>query len=334
MPLNAKQIEAAIADMSIAAIRSWLKSRALPHSANTREQIVERLLKLLREDELSEAEFHDGLCSIEEASAKRISLYSLEREAEERLRDRDTFARRLRRNGISLSTGTKAAPRLPSEPMLVYVIHSPTSIRAKWAETQIRVEVDLVRQRFVRTKTTKTVVLVADIGSSGVQLRFDKPERDHIHRDSEGQPDDKLYFAYYFNKAAEILSTALNPIDLRNALRSLVETEPRVVRVESGDFRTASNSRVRFSAQSDVRDDGDWKAMHEEGGDLWAYDGEFVHWLPEASNGKLTREVFTAIDARTGKLRVEADCYEGELEYAILQIRGHQSTVPQTQPTT
>jgi hypothetical protein len=328
MPLNARQIEAAIADMSVAAIRSWLKSRELPHSANTRDQILQRLVKLLREGELSEAEFLVGICSIEEASAKRISLYSLEREAEEALRDMEAFARRLRRNGITLSTEAKVAPRLPPEPTLVYVVHSPTSIRAKWAETQVRVEVDLVRQRFLRTKTTKIVVLVADIGSSGVQLRFDKPERDHSHRDAEGQADDSLYFAFYYNKACEIFGTSLTPIDLRNALRSLVETEPRVVRVESGDFRTASNSRVRFSAKSDVRDDGDWKAMHDEGGDLWAYDGEFVHWLPEASSGKLTREVFTAIDARTGKLRVEADCHEGELEYAISQIRYHQSAAP------
>jgi len=334
MPLNARQIEATIADVSVAAIRSWLKSRDLPHSANTREQIVQRLLKLLREDELSEQEFHEGLCNIEEASAKRISLFSMEREAEERLRDRETFVRRMRREGISMSTETKSAPRQPPEPTLVYLIHTPSSIRAKWAETQIRVEVDLVRQRFIRTKTTKTVVLIADIGASGVQLRFDKPERDHSHRDAEGQPDDNLYFAFYFNKAREILGTAVNPADLRSALRSLVETEPRVVRVESGDFRTASNSRVRFSAQSDVRDDDDWKAMHEEGGDLWAYDGEFVHWLPEASQGKLTREVFTAIDARTGKLRVEADCHEGELEYAISKIREHQRPAPQTQPTT
>jgi hypothetical protein len=278
MPLNARQIEATIADISIAALRSWLKSRGRPYSANTREQIVQRLLKLLREEELSEAEFHEGLCDIEEASAKRISLYSLDREAEERLRDRGAFVLRLRRDGITTSATTKAAPRLPPQPTLVYVIHTPNAIRAKWAETQTRVEVDFVRQRFVRTKTTKIVVLVADIGSSGVQLRFDKPERDHVHRDLEGQSDDSLYFAFYFNKSSEILDTALNSLDLRNALRSLVETEPRVVRVESGDFRTASNSRVRFSTKSDMRDDDDWKAMHEEGGDLWSYDGEFVHW--------------------------------------------------------
>jgi len=138
MAINARQIEAAVADMSIAAIRSWLKSRGLTHSANTREQIVQRLLTLLREEELSEAEFRDGLCSIEEASAKRISLYGLEQEAEERLRDREAFSRKMRRTGITISTETKVAPRQPSEPTLVYLIHSPTSIRAKWAETQVR----------------------------------------------------------------------------------------------------------------------------------------------------------------------------------------------------
>src|SRR5207253_603906 len=147
MPFNARQIEAITADISVAAIRSWLKSRGLPHSANTREQTVNRLLKLLKEEELSEAEFLDGLCNIEEASAKRISLYRLEREAQGRLKDRETFVQRMRRDRITVSTATKAAPRQPSEPTLVYLIHSPNSIRAKWAETQTRVEVDMVRQR-------------------------------------------------------------------------------------------------------------------------------------------------------------------------------------------
>jgi hypothetical protein len=116
----------------------------------------------------------------------------------------------------------------------------------------------------------------------------------------------------------------LKPTDIRNALRSLVETEPRVIRLESKDFRTASNTRVRFSSKTDVRDDGDWQVMHAEGGDSWAYDKEYVHWLPATSNGRLSREVFTAIDGRTGKLRVEADCHEEELEYAISTIRTHQ----------
>lgn len=332
MPLNARQVEAAVADISIAAIKSWLKSQELRHSANTRNQVVERLLKLLRKGDLSETEFYAGLCALEEASAKRVSLYGLEREIEIGLRDRAAFVRRMRGLGVTISTETKVAPRQPGQPTLVYLTHSPTTIRAKWAETQTRLEIDYDRQRFMRTETTKTIVMVADIGASGVELRFDKPESIHSHRNANNESDDTLYFAFYFNKAREILGADPAPVDLRAALRSLIETEPRVVRVISKEIRTALNSRVRFSAKSDVRDDDDWKAMHEEGGDSWAYDREFVHWLPEASRGKLTREVFTAIDARTGKLRVEADCHEDELEYAISEIRKHQGPAPQAQP--
>lgn len=334
MPLMRRAIETAIADISIAALRSWLKSQGLPHTANTREQLVNRLLKLFEKGKLSDTEFENGLISIEEASAKRVTLYSVSGDDRASFGEREALSRRVRRLGISLSGKPKRAPHRPPEPSLVYMTHNSQQIRAKWAETQVRVKFDLATTRFTKEKTTKTIVLVADNETGIVQLRYDKPEHIHSHRDSSNQPDDTLYTAYYFNQATQVLGTHLIPLDLRGALRSLVETEPRVVRVEAKDFRTGSNSRVRFASRGDVRDDDDWKAMHAEGGKLWAYDREFVHWLPERSDGKLTRQVFTAIDARTGRLRVEADCHEGELEYAISKIREHQSKVSQAQPPT
>jgi len=47
-----RRVERATEHISVAAIRSWLKAQGLPHLANTREQVVERLAKLMRRDEV------------------------------------------------------------------------------------------------------------------------------------------------------------------------------------------------------------------------------------------------------------------------------------------
>jgi hypothetical protein len=327
------QIETAVADVSIAAVRAWLKARGLPHTAGTRRQLVERLSKLLREGKITEAELAAALASFEEASAKRVSIFTLDPVALEELRDEKAFANRLRRVGIALSGQAVPAPPRPTLPTLVYLLRRDLQIRGKWAETHTKVEVDFARRKLVYTPVVKITVLAADLDCGMVQVRCEKPERDHPHRDSSGQPDARLYAAFYLTKASEILGGALQPIDLRSALRSLVETEPRIVSIKLNDFRTAVNSRVRFASRADVRDDADWKAMHAEGGELWAYDGEHVYWLPEASGGCLERQVFTAIDARAGRLRLEADCHERELEYVVSKIREHQAKVSWPQPS-
>jgi hypothetical protein len=324
-----KGIEKGIRDKSIAAISSWLKAEGLPHSANTRVQVVDRLAKLIGQDKLSEARFQEGLNSIEEASAKRIMLYEVGLEELPRLRDTTAFARHLEGLNVSVSDSRRLAPTNPIRPTLVYVVHEPTQIRVKWAEGQIKTEVDLVTEQLIRTKTVKVVLLLVDTDTGFVELRFDKPELIHIHRDSKQIPRSARYFSYYQERATEIVGTQLKPLELRGALRSLVETVPRIVRVETKDFRTGANSRVRFVADTDVRDDEDWKAMYDEGGEQWAYDAEAVYWLPEASDNLLNREVFTEIDARIGRLRVEADCHEGEIAYAVSRIREHKAKVSQ-----
>jgi len=68
--------------------------------------------------------------------------------------------------------------------------------------------------------------------------------------------------------------------------------------------------------------------MHEEGGDVWVHDSEAVYWLPATSEGRISREVFTELDARVSRLRVEADCHEDEIQYAISQIKQNHRPLP------
>jgi len=317
------QIEKALGEISIAALRSWLKSQKLPYSANTREEIARRFEKLLEEGKLSWEQLEEGITGIEEASAKRIGLYKVGEEDLARLRDPRWFGKHLQKFSIKVSPKPQLAPRLPTKPTFVYVVDGASQIRAKWAETHTATEIDLAKEQLIRTKVTKIVALVVDKTDGLTQLRFDKPELIHRHLDDKRKPSSVAYFSFYQARATELAGVSLNMVELRGALRSLVETTPRIVRLPLNDFRTGANSRVRFASRTDIRDDSDWEAMHGKGGNEWAHDSEAVYWLPAASSGKLTREVFTDLDARTGRLRVEADCHEGEIEYAISQIREH-----------
>lgn len=265
--------------------------------------------------------------SIEEASSKRILLLQIPEEHRLHIRD-PQFGARIAARKISLSENPILSPCAPPRPERVYVTENPEVVRAKWAETHTNVKVDPVRSRFVRTKTTKSIILIAGRADGIVQLRLDKPEIVHSHRNDLGEPESELYYAFYLARATELLGASLAPLELRNALRSLVEIAPRVVRIESKDIRTAANSRYRISSKTDIRDDNDWKAMHAAGGENWSYDSEMVYWLPNASNVRLTREVFTEIDGRRGRLRMDADCHENEIEYAISKIAEHQRRAP------
>jgi hypothetical protein len=320
LALTVARIAQLIDEISIASLRSWLKSQGFEHSANTREQMAERLLKLLQNKSLSEEELESAVSNIEEASSKRIALCELP-EVPKHLQTPAEFGKHLNGADKKLSQKPQRAPKLPSNPTLVYVTHSQNHIRAKWAETQTRIEVDYTTLEISQKKVTKVVVMVADLKTRLIQLRYDKPEIRHIHKTKDD------YLKYYRQQATALLGVEFSRFEIREALRSLVDTEPRVVRIRVNEHRSKTDKSVRFvdrKGHSDVRDDPEWKAAYEAGSTTRAYDDQAVYWLPSASNGVLNREVFTDIDAVSSTVRVDADCHEDEIDYAVSTIRKHQ----------
>ncbi len=322
MALTVSKIAQLIDDLSIAALRSWLKSQGLQHSANTKEEMVQRILKLHNKGAISEEQLEDAVSNIQEASGKRIVLFQVSDDQKKALSAK-VFDKRLVDLGAKLAEKGVRAPKLPSNPTRVYVTQSDSQIRAKWAETQTRIEVDYASLEILTKKVTRIVVMATDTANGFVQLRYDKPEMRTIHNNNKDQ-----YFKFYRDLAEGLLGVTLSRFEIRGALRSLVETEPRVVRIQSNDHLTKTQKQVKFvdrEGLGDVRDDPEWKAAQEAGGAGRVYDDQAVYWVPAASNGALNREVFTDIDAVTSTVRMDADCHEGEIEYAVSSIRAHQN---------
>jgi hypothetical protein len=283
--------------------------------------MVKKIEKLLKKGELSEKQLERGICNIEEASSKRSFLLKLPSTAKQ-FESAPAFEKHLQNIGKSLSKEPKVAPKTPSKPTLVYITCSSKEIRAKWAETQTRIAVEKASLNFTETDVTRVIVLVMDLSTGLIELRFDKPEDKNRHNDSKD-----AYYAYYRQLASELLGGGLIQFETRGALRSLVETEPRVVRIRVSSHRSKTDKAIKFvarTAKTDVRDDAEWQAAYGVGEASRAYDDQAVYWLPGASHNSLTREVFTAIDAVNSMVRVEADCHEGEIQYAVSKIREHQ----------
>jgi len=321
LPLTRTQIDKLTAEISAAALSSWLKSEGFTRVGRTRDQIAVKIDALLKRRELSEDKLREGVCSVEEASGKRIFLLNLPSSGKQ-IQDCAAFEKHLNAIGKVLSKERKLAPRTPSRPTQVYITCSSKQVRAKWAETHTRIEVEKASMNFTQTDVTRVIVMVADLSTGLVEVRFDKPEDQTPHGKSKD-----AYFAHYKQAASDLLGTSLIQFETRDALRSLVETEPRIVRIRVSSHRSKTDKAVKFVARTpkgDVRDDAEWHAAYEVGETSRAYDDQAVYWLPAASEGSLTREVFTAIDAVASMARVEADCHEGEVHYAVSRIRAHQ----------
>jgi hypothetical protein len=56
--------------------------------------------------------------------------------------------------------------------------------------------------------------------------------------------------------------------------------------------------------------------MHAKGGAAWAYEDQSFYWRPDQSNGALSREFYSHVDTIDSFVRVDADCWDAEVDYA------------------
>jgi len=165
--------------------------------------------------------------------------------------------------------------------------------------------------------------LVTDFRARTAELRLNQPESIHAYPDASGRSTEGAYYRAYIQKAADLLGCKIVPIELRGAIKRLVEqVDPRIVRIQIDDHTTQKNYKHKTTGpRADVRDNPDWQLMYQQSGDTWAWDAQSFYWLPKASAGFLKREVYTHINADEGFVNVNADCSDDEVEYVISQIR-------------
>lgn len=308
------QVRKILGNYSIASIRNWLKRCDLPHSANSRDEIVERVYGLIAKEELTVAGLVAAMIGIEEASSKRTFLYRIPHSAndiariDKQLADLKTPLSNERISSLDPKPTTK----------VVYVINGSKELRAKWTELHKRVKAVRKTRTWNETNVPKVIVLIADKTTGIVQLRCDNPEDEHRHLD-DNEPTDEAYYAYFKEQSENLLGHALEPVELRGSLEKVLKTTPRIVRTsysvdesEDGGY----TKRAQKQKHKDVRDLTDWQDMMKNK-TVRTFEEAPVRWLKEMSDGNLKREVFSYIDAAAGLVRFDADCYEEEIDYVL-----------------
>jgi hypothetical protein len=314
-------VEKLLHNVSVASIRSWLKGKSTNIAAGTRSRMIERVARLIQSSDVTLAELEEAVIGIEEASGKLIYLYKMQ-ETPSLATDIESTLKDLH---IELSEARSLAKPLPSRPTLAYALLRGNIIRAKWSETQERPVTDFEEDRVIYEKITKVVVLIANLQTGDVEIRYDRPETFNFH--STKPKAHRYYFDYYVNEARDILKALLVKSDLQGALTKLIEGQPSLVRLHRGGHTNQRNARfvgIVRDKTLDIRDDEEYKAMFAERGEGWAYEEQSFYWLPTRSNGVLSREVFSHIDALECSVRMDADCWDAEADYAIQTIRSLQ----------
>jgi hypothetical protein len=310
------QVEKLVANASVASIRSWLKAKGKKLSAGTRDRMIDRVTKLIEKGDVTFAEVEDAIVGIEEAGGKYILL--------QHYKENPTpaeVAAKLANLGIAVKPERTPAKLNPAKPTLEYAILQGNILRVKWSETHKAPSMDFEEDRIIYSPVTKIVVLVANLKSKQAQIRFDRPEKFSPHSAVPGARD--AYFDYYVKQAENIIGVKLLKSELQNALKHLVEDDPSLVRLHRDGHKNKRNSTFHSTAgkDADIREDEDFKAMQAKGGKTWSYEEHSFYWRPNMSKGILDREVFSHVDALDSSLRVDADCWDAEVDYAVQKIR-------------
>jgi hypothetical protein len=314
------RISPIIAKISGPGLKAWLKTRGLSSTAPTKDDLANRVTKLVTDGELDEAALEAALIGFEESSGKRIYMFHFEKSS-------DLSWPSLAKRMADLSIPQPSSRQLGgdrSKPMsAVYSTFENDVLRIKWAERQKKVTLDEQTDQPQTSFVEKRIVLTADLKGGQAELRLDPPENRHTYEDAGGRTTEAAYYGAYRQRCEDILGVTLEKTDLVGVIKSLVAEEtPRIVRIHIDNHTNQTNFKYNVRASRlDMRDDPEWRAAYQAYGSTWAWDSQSFHWLPAPSNGALRRELFSQLNAEEGYLKVNADCSDEEVEYAIAQVR-------------
>jgi hypothetical protein len=317
-----KRIKPILDNVAVDGLKAWLRTIGFSVPRLTRAGITDLIVKHIADKRLAEAALESTLIGFEEASNMRIYLFRFADDAHPTTA-KQSLSTRLQNLGIPVTDSRKFAGdrKRPMSPVYAHIEGS--FLRVKWAEEQTRVRLNESATDVVREEVSKRIVLVANYHARTAEVRLNAPENNHTYSDAGGRATAEAYFRAYIQKAAEVVGCNLVSTELRPVIRSLVEEEePRIVRIQIDDHTNQKNYKNKtVGARADVRDSPDWQLMYKKYGETWAWDAQSFYWLPKASSGFLTREVYTHINAEEGFITVNADCSDEEVEYIVSQIR-------------
>ncbi|WP_263365037.1 hypothetical protein [Edaphobacter bradus] len=317
-PISFEEVKKMLAKPSIASIKSWLVSQGITLTANTKDALAERVLKVLEDGKISESQLQAGLLEIEECGGKRIHLFRIEPTS----KNHKTIQKQMTSLSVVFSAVRVHAPSSVTGTKLVYITDDGITIRAKWAEKHTKYVSQLPLLSYRTEHPIKIVVLDYNRKTGVVQLRYDKPERGHPHG-TNGRPSKDEYFLHFKNVVEAMFGITLDAVELRPSLDKIINAKPTLVEVALNEQLTDDGLIIKVSSKvkgKDIRSGKDWDAMAKYGAPVRTHEVESLNWLSAPSKTALSRRVFTHIDGRASFVRFDAACHEAEINYVLSHL--------------
>lgn len=225
-----KRITPVIKDVSGPALKAWLKTRSLTSTAATKDDLANRLTKLVADGELKEAEIEAALIGFEESSGKRVYLFHFD-ESEGKFSPA-ALNKRLTALSVPLPSSRKLAGDKAKPMTAIYSTLDKDVLRIKWSERQKKVTLSEQTDQPQTAFIDKRIVFVADLNKGLAELRLDPPENRHTYEDGSGRITEAAYYAAYLQRCEDIMGIPLEKAELAVVIKALVAEEtPRFVRI-------------------------------------------------------------------------------------------------------
>lgn len=324
-PIDARRLESLFSGVSMRAFRHWLKLKGKKYSSANKEELIQLVLHLIKEGELSEEEFYEAWIGFEENGAKRILLFH----SRVAFTDPEEFREHLQGLELTLDTLPVLARKRPEKPVLCYINWQETEngprIQAKYAETHRDIVANKETRTFEEELRTVIVLIIQDVRTGLVQLKFDKLGDVHDHKSENGRSSKKQFINDYLTKAEQLLAVDnFRKLDLGSVMEWLSQpANQELFRLPREEVRTSYNTRLTFNSMNpsaDIRVDPTHIASTEADRKNWIFEKLQGYWLPDPDRKHLQRELFMGINRSESKVWFAASCMPEEIEYAIRRV--------------
>lgn len=307
-------------------IQEFLKENGFRFSG-TKEDLRERLLNLYGRGKITHEQILQRLDLIEGYGNQHVYLFRIPEHHIERLRDRENVRRIFEENNLDGVYNNYRPLAFPDEPEVASITHDDDWLKIRWVvkkeKTQLleeRREIDeqnreiLTKKYIVRKYRGVTMFRVSLISGDAELLIYRLPQGSRYEQEKD------RYLSYlndWFNWGL------LSNINLYPVI-SRIENSGEV-RTRNVGLRTARGSHIEISSPSrtvGIEHDPDTRDVRQTIRTGIGNRGNF-YWLPERSDGVLSREIHTII--YPDRIAFFGECREEEINYVLGRVRHYLS---------
>lgn len=304
---------------SKAKVQEILKDRGIA-SSGTWEEIRERIVKAHESEQFPERDLIAMVDAIEEFGAKHVYLLKIAPAVASKMRDSAHLADV---RGLGLKFGTRKFIARPDDVHLVDFSLKDHQLKLKWVrehrwlervgEDQTSADGRYLTRKFENMRARLTTTLAIDTRSRSGELRIDRAK-----------------YVQYQSELERVLD-AIDPIaalgdgcvlPLGAAIRPLLESTE--VRDRHGRLSTSDGATIDITSSEEAqgfKENAFYKGGVKATGDDLVGVVANVYFLPEASNGKLQREVHVVIDESNQVVFPSTSTSEDEARHVLQRVR-------------